>query len=161
MKYANYVEINTCRIQFHKQFNRSTVKVSYSCMPCMANIISGHSKKVTGARDSPTEDGCNCRDGTDSCVLGGKCLTKGIVYKCQVTAGQEPTEYIGFTATSFKERYNSHKASFKQENKAHCTALSSYVWEFKNKNTPHTLAWFIIKKQLHTQRKPRPVNYVW
>ena len=52
--------------QFHKQFNRSTVKVSYSCMPNIANITSGHNKKVTGATDSPTKDGCNCRDGTDS-----------------------------------------------------------------------------------------------
>ena len=145
--------------QFHKQFNRSTVKVSYSCMHNMANIISGHNKKVTGATDSPTEDGCNCRDGTDSCVLGWKCLTKGIVYK--VTVGQESKKYIRITSTSFKERYNSHKASFKHENKAQSTALSSNIWELKNKNTPHTLLGLSLKRQLHTQRKPRPVNYVW
>ena len=59
--------------QFHKQFNKRTIKVSYSCMTNMANIISGHNKKVT---DSSTEDGCNCRDGTDSCVLSGKRLDK-------------------------------------------------------------------------------------
>ena len=54
-------------------------------MPNMANIISGHNKKVTGATDSLPEEGCNWRKGTDSCVLGGKCLTKNMVYKCQVT----------------------------------------------------------------------------
>ena len=76
--------------QFHKQFNRSTVKVSYSCMPNMANIISGHNKKVTGAKDSLPEEGCNFRKGTDSCVLGGKCLTKNINYKGQVTLDKKP-----------------------------------------------------------------------
>ena len=55
--------------------------------------------------DSLPEEGCNCRDGTDSCVLGGKCLTKGIDYKCQVTAGQESKEYIGLTATkAYKDK---------------------------------------------------------
>lgn len=132
--------------QFHKQFNRSTVKVSYSCMPNMANIISGHNKKVTGATDSLPEEGCNCRKGTDSCVLGGKCLTKNMVYKCQVTVGQETKEYIGSTSTTFKDRYSNHKTSFNVENKARSTALSSYVWKLNNKNTPHTLTWSIIKR---------------
>lgn len=118
-------------------------------MPNMANIISGHNNKIRGTTDFPTEEGCNCREGTDSCVLGGKCLTKGIVYKCQVTSekttGQESKEYVGLTATSFKARYSSHKASFKHEEKAHSTALSSHVWELKRKNIPHTLTWSILK----------------
>ena len=35
-----------------KHFNRSTVKVSYSSMPNMARIISGHNKKMTGSSTS-------------------------------------------------------------------------------------------------------------
>ena len=32
--------------KLHKIFNRNTVKVSYSCMNNMSNIIKGHNKKV-------------------------------------------------------------------------------------------------------------------
>jgi len=126
---------------FQKYFNRNTVKVSYSCMPNMARIISGHNKKVGGSASVPSEEGCNCRGGTNMCVLGGKCLTKGLVYKCRVTAGVDSKEYVGLASTSFKSRYSSHKSSFTHENKAHSTALSSHIWDLKSNNTPHSLAW--------------------
>ena len=41
--------------------HRSTVKVSYSSMPNMTWIISGHNKKVTGSSTSMETKGCNCR----------------------------------------------------------------------------------------------------
>ena len=33
--------------KYHKIFNRNNVKISYSCMDNMTNIISSHDKKVT------------------------------------------------------------------------------------------------------------------
>ena len=56
---------------FHKNFNRQTVKVSYSCMPNMASIISSHNRRVTGAVEEHVEGGCNCRNSQTSCVLQG------------------------------------------------------------------------------------------
>ena len=79
------------------------------------------------------------------CVLGGKCLTKGLVYKCRVTAGANNKEYIGLASTSFKSRYAAHKSSFTHESKAHSTALSSHIWDLKNSNTPYSLTWSIVK----------------
>ena len=113
---------------FKKHFNRNTIKVSYSCMPNMKSIIAGHNKKAMG-RDKTTKiDGCNCRKDTIGCILGGKCLTKGLVYKCSVKSDSEVKEYIGLSATSFKDRYSSHKASFRHPDKKHSTALSHYIW---------------------------------
>ena len=131
--------------QYHKYFNRNTVKVSYSCMPNMASIINAHNKKVAGPTSSPTEAGCNCRGGTNNCPLNGKCLTKCLVYKCKVTGGTGNKEYIGLTATSFKERYSSHTSSFNHESKGHSTALSSHIWDLKKLNTPYSLSWSIIR----------------
>ena len=40
--------------RYHKLFNRNTVKVSYSCMPNMAAIISSHNTKVLKQTQIPT-----------------------------------------------------------------------------------------------------------
>jgi len=84
---------------FDKNFNRQTVKVSYSCMPNMTSIISSHNRRVTGAVEEHMEDGCNCRNGQASCVLQGLCLTPN------VSTHQECKEYIGLTSNTFKQRY--------------------------------------------------------
>ena len=128
---------------FHKNFNRQTVKVSYSCMPNMASIISSHNRRVTGAVEEHVECGCNCRNGQASCVLQGRCLTPNVVYKCAVSTQQEYKEYIGLTSNTFKQRYYAHSNSFNRESNAHSTALSTHIWELKNKNIPFTTEWSI------------------
>ena len=53
------------------------------------------------------------------CALGGECLTKGTVYEAKVTSlgiGAEKI-YIGSTWTTFKERFNNHKASLRHADK--------------------------------------------
>ena len=45
----------------HKLFNRNTVKVSYSCMPNVMNIISGHNKRIISKNAvRVTSENCNC-----------------------------------------------------------------------------------------------------
>ena len=117
---------------FHKNFNRQTVKVSYSCMPNMASIISSHNRRVTGAAEEHVEGGCNCRNGQASCVLQGHCLTPNVVYKCAVSTHQECKEYIGLTSNTFKERYYAHSNSVNKESSANSTSLSTHTWELKN-----------------------------
>ena len=128
---------------FHKHFNRQTVKVSYSCTPNMASIISSHNRRVTGAVEDHVELGCNCRSGRASCVLQGRCLTPNVVYKCTVSAQQECKEYIGLTSNTFKQRYYAHSNSFNKEANAHSTTLSTHIWELKNNNIPFTTEWSI------------------
>ena len=37
--------------------------------------------------------------------------------------------YIGFTESTFKDRFYKHKNSFKYESKRNATELSNFVWE--------------------------------
>ena len=67
--------------KLHKIFNKNTVKVSYSTMPNLARIISGHNRKILGGQVETPK--CKCTQFV--CPVGGKCETKGIVYQCKVT----------------------------------------------------------------------------
>ena len=66
--------------RLHKICNRFNIKMSYSCMPNMAAIISRHNKivlfnKTTANSTTPP---CNCRNKL-SCPLEGKCRKSSIV----------------------------------------------------------------------------------
>ena len=87
--------------------------------------------------------------------MAGQCLKTNIVYKSKVSTADITKEYIGLTANTFKERYNNHKSSFKNANKAHSTSLSSYIWELKNNNTPYTTDWSIMGRAQAYNRKVR------
>ena len=70
-----------------KIFNRNTLKISYSCMPYVKQIIDGHNKTILKKDSQPPQDqaekACNCRN-TDECPLEGACLTKEVVYQATV-----------------------------------------------------------------------------
>ena len=71
-----------------KLFNKKTVKLSYSCMPNMMSVISGHNKKILRGDNQAgkVKKDFYCRKGLASCPLGGKCQTKSLVYKAEVTS---------------------------------------------------------------------------
>ena len=73
-----YVDKHFKDTSLGKYFNRSTIKVSYSCMPNLDTIISGHNKKVLNQPIEPQSNNsaCNCRGGTASCPLNGQCQNK-------------------------------------------------------------------------------------
>ena len=129
--------------ELSKYFNRNTIKVSYSTMPNMARIISGHNKKLTGSTNQLEKSGCNCQK-KQNCPLDGQCLTKDLVYKNTVMTTTSQKEYIGLTSTTFKQRWTAHKASFTHQNKAHSTALSSHIWELKKDNNQFNCNWTIL-----------------
>ena len=70
----------------HKILNKNTIKLSYSCMPNMHNVISAHNKAVLSKQSQLNDTNnskskeCNCRQ-KDSCPLSGKCLTDSVVYQ--------------------------------------------------------------------------------
>ena len=86
--------IDECFPQNHplrKICNRNTLKLSYSCMPNIASIISSHNKTILTKHTNaePTVcDTCKCRQKM-SCPLDGKCLAEGVVY--QATVKREDT----------------------------------------------------------------------
>ena len=72
--------------RLHKICNKNNVKMSYSCMPNMAAIISRHNKALLAQRTEPasTVPPCNCRAKT-SCPMKGQCRESSIIYKATLT----------------------------------------------------------------------------
>ena len=131
-----------------KFFNRSTVKVSYSCMPNVETIISGHNKKILNQQreTSLPQPTCNCRGGTNNCPMDGNCLKGSLVYKAEIKTTDSTATYIGAAANNFKERYRNHILSFKHEKYQQNTSLSKYIWNLKKDNKPFEISWSIAGK---------------
>ena len=135
--------------KLRKIFNRNTLKLSYSCMPNVQQIIKGHNQTVLRNSAQPTQDqaerACNCRK-KDECPLQGNCLSKGIVYQAQVTSASKTETYVGLTATEFKARFRNHQVSFNNETHKNDTELSKHVWQLKNKEQHFSIKWRILAK---------------
>ena len=126
-----------------KYFNRSTIKVSYSCLPNLDTIIAGHNKQVLKRKieEKTKKHECNCRAGQTLCPLGGNCLKNDIIYEAKVTSNNTITRYIGQASTTFKERYRNHMLSFNHKTYEHNTTLSKYIWELKNSGIEYEVTW--------------------
>ena len=132
--------------RYHKLFNRNTVKVSYSCMPNMAAIISSHNTNVLTPDEDTNTRTCNCRD-RQQCPLNGNCLAEGVIYKATVSADTKPTrQYFGLTEGKFKTRYSTHMHSFRAENSKTATELSKYVWSLKSEQLDYNIKWNLVQK---------------
>ena len=133
---------------YKKLFNRHTLKVSYSCTPNMAAIISGHNAQVLTPPKEPNASTCNCRN-PDECPLDNKCLIEAVVYKAAVSTPNKPEQvYYGQTGATFKKRYYGHDfdLSHPPEDENSGTSLSRYVWGLKESGKAFDIAWSIEKK---------------
>ena len=92
------------------------------------------------------ESGCNCRDKND-CPLDNKCKTTRLVYQADVTNNVDDDfkYYLGLTDTTFKERFNNHTKSFRNEFYRTNTELSKYIWLLKDNEKVPTIKWKIVK----------------
>ena len=146
-KFLNIVSKNfPKKHRLNKLFNRNNLKVSYSCLPNVASIISGHNKKILNNKiTKSTTKSCNCQK-KNSCPLNGNCLDNQIVYKCHVqqNVNEEGSHYIGLTGNTFKKRWSGHKNSFKHEENENKTELSKHVWELQRKDVTPNLSWEVI-----------------
>ena len=119
-----------CWPQIRKIFNRNTLKLSYSCMPNVQQIIKGHNQTVLKNLAQPAQDqaerACNCKK-KEKCPLVGNCLGKGIVYQAQVTAACKTETYVGLTSTEFKARFRNHQVSFNNKARKNDTELSKHI----------------------------------
>ena len=136
--------------KLRKIFNKNTLKLSYSCMPNVKQIIDGHNKAILKKTAQPQQDSrgdktCNCRE-KDECPLNGECLAKEIVYQAKVTTEGSFETYIGMTATDFKTRWRNHQMSFKHEKRKNDTELSKHLWALRAKNKAFTITWRILAK---------------
>ena len=124
-------------------FNRSSLKLSYGCMPNVAAAISAHNKNILSKKQSD-ERLCNCRV-KDSCPLSNQCLLKGIVYQARVTTSGGASEtYVGLTDSTFKARYSNHKQSFNKDKYRNQTELSKHVWKLKEEMKDFSISWTVL-----------------
>ena len=130
----------------NKIFNKSTVKVSYSCMGNIASVISAHNKNILQPNKNNTW-GCNCRV-KDNYPLENKCLTPTIVYKATVmnNANDESKFYYGVSETPFKEHFRNHTKEFKHAKYRNSTELSKYIWKLKDASITPLVSWEIAAK---------------
>ena len=130
--------------RLHKICNKNNVKLSYSCMPNMAAVISRHNKKnlTTNKSCSCRAPPCNCRD-KKNCPLKGDCRESSIIYKATISAEGVSKNYYGCSETQFKTRYNNHKQSFNYRHKRNATELSKTFWKWKDAGQDPCIEWNI------------------
>lgn len=99
----------------YKILNPKCIKISYSCLSNIKSKITNINRKVLKKDDNKTEKLCNCRNKA-RCPVNNKCLLEKVIYKAEVKDKNGTVrEYIGSTGNSFKERYDRHKATFKEK----------------------------------------------
>ena len=135
----------------HKIINRNTIKLSYSCMPNIEQIISGHNKNILNRDGNENREPkmCNCRKPTE-CPLDNKCLTKSIIYQAEANKKSNNTKetYVGLTDNTFKTRFTKHKFSFNNKKDRKSTKLSDYIWKLKEENEDFDIKWNILSGPL-------------
>ena len=93
------------------------------------------------------EPNCNCIR-KETCPLNQNCLAASLVYEATVTPNQpnQPEKlYIGLCEPPFKERYSTHKTSFKYERYKNSTTLSKEIWKMRNNNVNPSVTWRIVR----------------
>ena len=131
--------------RYRSIFNRNSVKVSYSCMDNIANIIQSKNKMILNSDKDKETELCNCRV-KNNCPLKGKCKTSNVIYKATVKSNAGCKIYYGASETEFKSRYNNHTKSFKNETYRFSTELSKHVWNLKEKKSDFKIDWEIVRK---------------
>ena len=132
--------------KFYKLFNKNNVKVSYSCMPNMKNIINTHNKKIINAPKYNIARTCNCVRKHQR-PLNEKCLINNVQYKASITPNEENPKtkiYYDDCETAFKRRYASHKKTFNNIKYQTDTELSNEYWNITSANKISNVSWEIL-----------------
>ena len=134
--------------KYHKIFNRNTLKVSYSCMDNMENIVKQHNRKITKPI-VPEGRMCDCRRPED-CPLEGKCLSTNVNYSAVVEYSERENSikktYLGVTEPEWKKRFRTHEHTFNNRDTPNDTSLSKFIWQLKDKRIDYTIKWSILKR---------------
>ena len=110
----------------YKLFSGNKIKLSYSCVLSMNNVIQKHNSKIIKDPAPSTIKTCNFRRKTD-CPKDSNCLSECLIYKTSVNTTTNKY-YYGACESTFKERYKSYECSFRNKSYEKNTELSKYVW---------------------------------
>ena len=123
--YSVNVKTNVCKLFMRligKHFPRHyKFQLSYSWMPSMKNLIQKHNSKIMEDVKPTNNKTCSCRQKSD-CLLNQNCLCECLVYNAVVNRSTTKN-YYGTCEKSFKERYNNHTSSFRDESRQKSTEL--------------------------------------
>ena len=74
-------------------------------------------------------------------------MTPKVSYQAGLTKHTDDTHkyYLGLAETSFKDRYNNRKSSFRNNSQKNSTELSKYIWSLINENETPIINWKILK----------------
>ena len=146
--------------KLHEIINKNTVKLSYSCMNNVQQIINSHNKTILTSAAENNSKLCKCRE-KNSCPINGKCLQKGVVYKATVVQKHtnQKDAYIGITENEFKTRYKQHTSSFRLPHKKFTTTLSEHVWNLKTITSSTALHGRLLKTATPTVLHRRSVTF--
>ena len=133
--------------KLNKIFNRNTVKISYSCVTNINQVIKAHNlsaMKKADAKKTSNKRTCNCHKKAE-CPLRGKCQVENVVYKATVSSERGEESYIGLASGMFKKRYYNHTKAFENIEYITDTELSKYVWGLKKKEIKFTITWEVVR----------------
>ena len=82
-----------------KVFNRKTLKVSYSCMPNMKQLLMAHNRKMSDTQDKERQ---MCDSRKEDWPVNGSCLMENVIYRASVTTENRTKFYVSFTGLTFK-----------------------------------------------------------
>ena len=116
--------------KYYKIFDRNNIKLSYSCMRNMNNIIQKHNSKIMKSPAPFTTKTCNLLRKTN-CSMDGKCLFECLIYKASVRRTTDKNCY-GTCENTFKVHYNNRKCSFRHKSLEKKTEFSKYINYFIN-----------------------------
>ena len=70
--------------RYKKIINSNTIKLSYSCIPIVKNIIKEQNNSTMKSGINTNKKDCNCRN-KDNCPVGRKCLVECMGYEATVS----------------------------------------------------------------------------
>ena len=130
------------KLSFRKIFNLNAIKISYSLMKNIKNLIKQHNARVLKNQEHSEKRSCSCRV-KDNRPLDVKCSHECIVYQANVVTNSVRKEYFGTAEGEFKLRCNNHTMSFRYKKCINNTGLSKYLWKLKEGNADCNLQWSI------------------
>ena len=110
----------------------------------MGSIILSYNKHILNSNS--TEDACNSNNRAE-CPLETNVFPR-IVYRADVFNNKTDKHkyYYGISDTSFKERYENYKTSFRHRSHLTTSDLSKYYWELGDNGTVPTITFSISKR---------------
>ena len=126
--------------RYYKILNKNTIKLHFSCMQNMGNVIAKHNNKLLFQSFEQPTWMCNCRDKA-SCPMNGNCLQQCFLYQAQVENANSRKYYLVTPEDDFKTTYKDHTMSFWNKGYEKETELSKYVWNLQDKGEDFTIKW--------------------